>query len=99
MPQSEIDEMSAKHEVEIIAKHFQVLRMSNNEWYYLNQELVPDTNSIVLCPKCFVSPLEHPHIIARGHDYGIISSLPELSKPSQNAISLMILFGWTVYIK
>jgi len=98
VPQSEIDEMNEKYEVETIANHFQVLRVSNNDCYYLNPELVPDTNSIVLCPKCFMSPLQHPYSIARGHDYGIISSLPELSKPSQNSISLMRLFGWTVHI-
>ena len=31
VPQSDIDETSAKHEVETIATHFQVLRVSNNE--------------------------------------------------------------------
>ena len=68
--------------------------MSNNECYYLNPELVPGTNSIVICPKCLVSPLEYPCSIAIGNGCGIMASLPKLSKPSQNPISLMLLFGW-----
>ena len=42
--QSDVDEMSAKYEVETIAKNFQVLRVSINEWYHLNTDLVPDKN-------------------------------------------------------
>ena len=95
--QSDIDEMSLNYVVETIDKHFQVLRVSNNEWNYLNSELVLDTNSIVLNPKCFENPLERPCSIARGHDYGIMSSLPELSKPLQKAIPLMRLFVWTIH--
>ena len=67
MPQSEIDEMSAKYEVETIAKHSQLLRVCNNDWCYLNPDIASETNSIVLCPKFFVSPLEHLCSIARGH--------------------------------
>ena len=48
------------------------------------------------CPKFFENPFEHLHSVTRGHDYGIRSSLSELSKPSQNDISLMRLFGWTI---
>ena len=42
-----------------------------------------------------VVPLEYLHIISRCHDHGIILLLPTLSKPSQNYISFMRLFGWT----
>ena len=45
VPQSEIEEMNEKCEVETIANHFQVLRVSIDEWCCLNPELVPDTNS------------------------------------------------------
>ena len=96
--QSDIDEIGEKHEVETIPKNFQVLWVSNNEWCCLSPELITDTNSIVMCPKCFVIPLDHPHSIGRGHGCGIMSSLLELSKPSQNAISLMRIFGWTIHI-
>ena len=44
VPQSYIDEMIEKYEAEKIAKHFQVLRLSNDKWNYLNPELVPGTN-------------------------------------------------------
>ena len=44
-----------------------------------------------------MSPLEYPHSIARGHDCGITSSLPELSNPSPYSISLIRLFGRTVH--
>ena len=39
----EIDKMSTSYGAETISKHFQVLRVSNHEWYYLNSELVPNT--------------------------------------------------------
>ena len=84
--------------VETIAKHFQLIRVSNNEWHYLNPGLVLDTNSISFCPDCFENHLERPCIIARGHYYGIISSLSKLSESAKNAILLMRLFGWTIHM-
>ena len=91
--QSNIDAMSLNCDGDTIFEYFKVLRVLNNGWNYINPELVQDTNSIVLCPKCFENNLEHPFSVSRGHGYGIILSLSELSKPSQNNISLMILFG------
>ena len=58
-----------------------------------------DTNSILLCIKLFVSPLEDPRSIAKKHDYGIKYFLLEVSKSSQNYISLMRLFGFAAHIK
>ena len=85
--------MTTKYEVERIANHSQVLRVSSNEWCYLNPEILLDTNSIVLFLKCFASDLECPHRTARGHDYGIMSSLPEHSNLAPNTVSLMRSFG------
>ena len=96
--QSDIDAMRMSYDGDIINKNCQVLWVSNNKWNYLNTELVPDSNSIVLCPKYFENNLEHRCIIARGNDHVIIVSLPELIKPSQNTISLMRLFGWTIHM-
>ena len=98
VPQSYIGEMTAKYEVETIAKHFQVLQVSSDEWCYLNPELVPDTNSVLLCPRCVGSPLEYSCSIARCHDYRITSSFPELSKPLENSVELMRLFRSTINI-
>ena len=42
--QSDIDVTRLNYYGKTIAKYFQVLRMSNDEWHHLNPELFPDTN-------------------------------------------------------
>ena len=48
VPQCEIDSMRQNHSERAISNHFQILQVSDSNWYYLNPELVPDTSSVVL---------------------------------------------------
>ena len=93
-----IEELKNKYDKSMIKSYFQLLQVTADDWYYLNPELVPNQNEVTLCPKCFNNPLDHKYSIANGHDYGIISSLPTLNKPSQNSISLLRLFGSAIHI-
>ena len=98
MQQSEIVELLSNRDLQIINNKLQLLQKPENKSCYLNPKLVSNPRKILTCPKCFKKNLDHKHINARVHHHGRISSLPTLSKPSQNSISPLIVFGSTTHI-
>ncbi|ETM48838.1 hypothetical protein L914_06688 [Phytophthora nicotianae] len=76
-----------------VRKHAQILLQPDGRNYYLNPELVRDTERVHLCSKCAYNPRKSKFSIANGHDYGRYDSLPDLSPIAKNCISPAWCFG------
>jgi hypothetical protein len=95
----QIDELRRDIDDVNIEKHVQVLRVNDQDWYFLNPDLVPDTTSIVLCDTCVKNPKTHEFSIASGHDYGRRGDLPELNDTGIICVSPVRVFNIEISLR
>ncbi|ETK74515.1 hypothetical protein L915_18714 [Phytophthora nicotianae] len=78
---------------DIAKSHAQVFYHPDGKKYFLNPELVRDTERIHLCASCAYNPRKSKFSLANGHDYGRYGSLPDLSPIAKNCIAPARCFG------